>query len=72
MLRTVSVLMVDVVVTSYLSSSTIVELSKLHWKVGAGSASATQVKVALLPISPCVSSGGVVIITAAVGRTEKI
>ena len=52
MLRTVSVLMIEVVaVMSYLSLSTRVKPPKLHWKIGTGSASATQVKVALLSTS---------------------
>ena len=69
MSRTVSMLTVEVVaVMLYLSLATIVEPSKLHWKVGVGSASATQVKVALRPTSACVSSGGAVITVAAVGR----
>ena len=73
MLRMVSLLTVEVVaVMSYLSLSITVKLSKLHWKVAVGSASATQVKVALLPISPCVSPGGVVITVAAVGRQRQI
>ena len=72
MSRTVSVLMVEVVMMSYLLVSVRIELSKFHWNVGTGSASAAQVKVALLPTSACVSSGAVVITEAAVGRQEVI
>ena len=68
MSRTVSLLMVEVVMMSYLLVSVRIELSKFHWNVGTGSASAAQVKVALLPTSACVSSGAVVITEAAVGR----
>ena len=72
MSRTVSVLTVEVVaVMLYLSLATTVEPSNSHWKVGVGSASATQVKVALRPTSACVSSGGVVITVAAVGRRRQ-
>ena len=70
MSRTISVLVVEVEVISYSLSSAILKPSKLHWNVGGGSASATQVKVALLPTSACVSTGGIVITEAAV-RTEK-
>ena len=63
-------LVVEVEVISYLLSSAILEPSKLHWNVGGGSASATQVKVALSPTSACVSTGADIITEAAV-RTEK-
>ena len=64
-------LMVEVVVMSYLSLSARVKPSKLHWNVGTGSASATQVKAALLPTCACMFTGGVVIL-AGTGQRKKI
>ena len=71
MSRTISVLVVEVEVISYLLSSAILEPSKLHWNVGGGSASATQVKVALRPTSACLCTGGTVITEAAARRAKK-